>query len=96
MGNLWVAWLLLAGLIVYQVRYAFADFERDKKVAKVALHAGVLLAYGYLIVYLGMFTARMQYDLARGPVEVTVKPAAVATAAHPAPTAAKTKKEKKK
>lgn len=61
--KIWTAWALVALLIAWDLHGAFCRYEKDKQAWKLCLHTLLLAILGYLMVYLGLFCLRMQFDL---------------------------------
>ena len=57
-----IAWLLFVPIVVYNVRHAFAVYRVDAKLWKLIIHAATVTCFGLIIVHLGVFTLRTQFN----------------------------------
>jgi hypothetical protein len=59
----WTAWLLIALLISWDLHGVFVRYSKGGAAWELAAQALLLATLGYLVVYLGLFSLRMQFDL---------------------------------
>jgi hypothetical protein len=61
MIQVWTAWLLLAGLIIFEVKNAFAELRRHKEAWMLAVHCVLLTVIGMLVVQAGVMILDLRF-----------------------------------
>lgn len=61
MIRVWIAWLILFGLIIYEIHSAFEAYRKDKQSWKLLTHIGLLIALGIINLQMGTFCMKMRF-----------------------------------